>query len=116
MLGFGAHLDPRVALLRAVTEMNQMLVPSLRRLRSRRRRDRTPRTRSGALAGDGDHREPALSAAAGGTAPCPRRRTPRAWADDVGDDVLRCQAWSSAGMEMLVLDQTRPRSACRSPR
>ena len=25
MPGFGAHLDPRVALLRAVTEMNQML-------------------------------------------------------------------------------------------
>ncbi len=26
MLGFGAHLDARLALLRAVTEMNQMLV------------------------------------------------------------------------------------------
>src|SRR6185295_2261450 len=25
MFGFGAHLDPRIALLRAVTELNQML-------------------------------------------------------------------------------------------
>ena len=34
LMGFGAHLDPRVALLRAVTELNQMLamfVPGLRR-------------------------------------------------------------------------------------
>ena len=29
MFGFGAHLDPKIALLRAVTELNQMLVPLL---------------------------------------------------------------------------------------
>ena len=34
---------------------------------------------------------------------------PRAWADDVADDVRACQALvARAGMEMLVLDQTRP--------
>ena len=38
MLGFGAHLDPRVALLRAVTEMNQMLVQPAREPAQRRGR------------------------------------------------------------------------------
>jgi ribosomal protein S12 methylthiotransferase accessory factor len=33
----------------------------------------------------------------------------RAWADDVMEDVRACQALvERAGMEMLVLDQTRP--------
>ena len=30
LIGFGGHLDPRIALLRAVTELNQMLVWLLR--------------------------------------------------------------------------------------
>jgi ribosomal protein S12 methylthiotransferase accessory factor len=34
---------------------------------------------------------------------------PRAWADDLTEDVRACQALvERAGMEMLVLDQTRP--------
>jgi hypothetical protein len=51
------------------------------------------------------------------TAPSPssRRRSgaaaayPRRWVDDLRDDVRRCQAIVEAkGLEMLVLDQTRP--------
>jgi hypothetical protein len=33
----------------------------------------------------------------------------RAWSDDLREDVLRCQEVAErAGMELLVLDQTRP--------
>jgi len=111
MFGFGAHLDPRIALLRAVTELNQMLVVMLD-------------------LGSGERRGPAtfpdvehelrhwMESATLANQPClvPAEGTParvaadfsRRWADDLRDDVLACQALVERhGMEMLVLDQTR---------
>jgi ribosomal protein S12 methylthiotransferase accessory factor len=107
MFGFGAHLDPRIALLRAVTELNQMLAWVL----------------------DGEGEEPMdaiqdsetvdwLKTATLANQPylVPDGHTsresadyPRRWAGDLKEDVLACQALvEGLGLEMLVLDQTRP--------
>jgi ribosomal protein S12 methylthiotransferase accessory factor len=108
MPGFGAHLDPKIALLRAVTEMNQMLSSPLLG-RPAKGVDKEP------IDPDTAHwlemattaNQPYLLPAEG-----PRRTAasyPQVWADDVVDDVRACQALvERAGMEMLVLDQTRP--------
>jgi bacteriocin biosynthesis cyclodehydratase domain-containing protein len=108
MLGFGAHLDPRVALLRAVTEMNQMLSSPLLGLpeKGAEKEPVDPETahwlKTATLAN-----QPYLLPADG-----PRRLAgsyPLTWTDDVGDDVRVCRGLvERAGMEMLVLDQTRP--------
>ncbi len=108
LLGFGAHLDPRVALLRAVTEMNQMLSSPLLGLpdKGAAKEPVDPETAHW-LQTATTANQPYLLPAEG-----PRRSAaayPRAWADDVADDVRACQALvERAGMEMLVLDQTRP--------
>lgn len=108
VLGFGAHLEAKVALLRAVTEMNQMLSSPLLEQKGQQVGDpnvdpetahwlRTATTAS----------EPYLLAAN-----WPLRTAdsyPKIWADDVAEDVRDCQARvERAGLEMLVLDQTRP--------
>jgi ribosomal protein S12 methylthiotransferase accessory factor len=108
VLGFGAHLDPRVALLRAVTEMNQMLSSPLLEPQGKEPGDpaadpetahwlRTATTANQPYLLPAD--DPSRTAAS----------YPRAWADDLTEDVRACQALvERAGMEMLVLDQTRP--------
>jgi ribosomal protein S12 methylthiotransferase accessory factor len=108
MLGFGAHLDPRVALLRAVTEMNQMLSSPLLGLPDEgvEKEPVDPETahwlKTATIAN-----QPYLLPAEG-----PRLLAgsyPLTWTDDVGDDVRVCQGLvERAGMEMLALDQTRP--------
>jgi ribosomal protein S12 methylthiotransferase accessory factor len=108
VLGFGAHLEPRVALLRAVTEMNQMLTSPLLGQEGKESGDQnadpeTARWLKTATTAN----QPYLLPADG-----PARNAgswPRGWADDVTEDVRACQALvERAGMEMLVLDQTRP--------
>lgn len=106
LFGFGAHLDPDVALRRAVTEVNQGL-PALDGLDPEAAR----------AAGDPDLADWIARASPAGLpwlAPGPgAARTTRhhAWtprpdlADDVSDVQRRIEA---AGMEVLVLDQTRP--------
>jgi oxazoline/thiazoline synthase len=108
LFGFGAHLDARVALLRAVTEMNQMLgqvlyVPADEPVGARITDKGTVEwLRTATLANqpylaplDGPPRT------ASSYQPC---RT-----EDIKDDILACQALVERhGMEMLVLDQTRP--------
>ncbi len=86
IFGFGAHFDPRLALLRAFTEMNQSLpgVP--------------------VSIADEPHLHPAigmpLRMQQDFTVPQP---------SDLHDEVQRCQALAERhGLEMLVLDQTRP--------
>ena len=109
VLGFGAHLDARVALLRAVTEMNQMLASLLRDAAadglSEHLRDReTVRWLRTATVAN----QPYLLAE---EAVPPRKPGdfPYRAADDLRDDVLACQALvERQGLEMLVLDQTRP--------
>ena len=106
--GAGAHTDPRIAALRAVCELNQCL-------------SWLPRPGSGAsgpaiddplalrwwkTARVEDH--PYLAPAAG-AAPRGKAGYPVADAADARDEVERCRALVEArGMELLVLDQTRP--------
>jgi ribosomal protein S12 methylthiotransferase accessory factor len=108
LFGFGAHLDARVALLRAVTEMNQMLARALTESTEAPPEARLEDTvtldwlRTATVAN-----QPYLAPLDGPprTAACyPPCRT-----DDLKDDVLACRALVERhGMEMLVLDQTRP--------
>jgi ribosomal protein S12 methylthiotransferase accessory factor YcaO len=108
LFGFGAHLDARIALLRAVTEMNQMLGHVLRapddetapgRLTDR---ETVEWLRTATLAN-----QPYL---------VPLEKETRSLAsysfcrhDDLRDEILFCQSLvERSGMEMLVLDQTRP--------
>jgi ribosomal protein S12 methylthiotransferase accessory factor len=108
VLGFGAHLDARVALLRAVTEMNQMLSSPLLEPQGKHHCDHTadPETEHWlrtATTGNQPYLLPAEE---------PMRLAssyPRMWTDDLTEDVRACQTLvERAGMEMLVLDQTRP--------
>ncbi|QDU94141.1 TOMM precursor leader peptide-binding protein [Lignipirellula cremea] len=107
MFGFGAHLDVKIAMLRAVTELNQMLVTLI---------DTPPDTPPTVLndvetlrwltdARMEDH--PYLA-----PLPGPARKStdfPVIWTDDIREDVLFCQKTvESLGMEMHVLNQTRP--------
>lgn len=95
LLGFGAHLDPRIAASRALAELNQFLPVALsgRRLRL----FTAPLSEAGFLLPD------------------PRQR-PRRLADfdfhpsdDLRDDVERCVARAATlNLETLVLEQTRP--------
>ncbi|HEY7330056.1 MAG TPA: TOMM precursor leader peptide-binding protein [Gemmataceae bacterium] len=108
MPGFGAHLDPRVALLRAVTEMNQMLASPLLESTGRELGDQAadPETahwlRTATVAN-----QPYLLPADG--PPLTAASYRHDWADDVLEDIRACQARvERAGMEMLILDQTRP--------
>jgi ribosomal protein S12 methylthiotransferase accessory factor len=112
LFGFGAHLDPRIAVLRAVTELNQFLVFHA---------DESAGNRSGRdCDGDRDSEvrhwlETATLANQPYLAPDPQAAPrlasdyPRLWSDDLRDDVLFCQALiERLGMELFVLDQTRP--------
>jgi bacteriocin biosynthesis cyclodehydratase domain-containing protein len=108
LFGLGAHLDARLALLRAVTELNQMLGPvlnaSLDDPAVGRLTDRATLQwlRTATLAN-----QPYLVPLDG-----PARRAadfPACRSNDLKDDVLFCQALAERlGSELLVLDQTRP--------
>ncbi|MFJ8311736.1 MULTISPECIES: TOMM precursor leader peptide-binding protein [unclassified Streptomyces] len=108
VFGFGAHFDPRIALRRALTEMGQLL-PLVR--------DVTP-DGIGYLVDDADALDWWRRATSDGrpylTAdPALPRRGPDDWVytpnTDLGDDVAAItEAVRSRGMDLLVLDQTRP--------
>ena len=107
MLGFGAHLDAKVALLRAVTELNQMLVPLLQA---------PPDRPTGSIADPATLDWLRYATIADHPYLAPREGPPRtassyseSWTDDLREDVLACQARvEQLGLELLVLDQTRP--------
>jgi oxazoline/thiazoline synthase len=108
VLGFGAHLDPKIALLRAVTEMNQMLASPLLKGEevTTSERDTDPETaewlKSATIAN-----QPYLLGAAGPATTA--AACPRVWNDDLTADIDACRKRVEAvGLEMLVLDQTRP--------
>jgi ribosomal protein S12 methylthiotransferase accessory factor len=110
MLGFGAHLDPRIALLRAVTELVQSLAWILDAEKDGSKTSRAFEDpdvegwlKTATVANQPylapDESVPATSADS----------FPRRWADDLREDVLLCQRLVERhGMEMLVLNQTRP--------
>lgn len=94
-LGFGCHHDARLGVQRALTELNQLFDP--RDLAPARGWDRA------ALAGEAylfpDDGAPARAL---GDYPVVRR-------DDLRDDVIDCvERAARAGLETVVLDQTRP--------
>lgn len=107
MFGFGAHLEPRIAILRAVTEMNQMLVPLIMYPE-----DKLPGFLSDAdtlswlkqaTIAEQTYVLPQDGALSDSTKYAPR------WTDDIREDILYCQKKiESSGMEIIVLDQTRP--------
>jgi bacteriocin biosynthesis cyclodehydratase domain-containing protein len=105
-LGFGAHFDPKIALLRALTELNQLGSAELSAARDERvdlndDPDRQEWRKTATLAN-----QSYLAPAQGPLRS--RRDYDVPWSDDLRDDVLRCQSIvERRGMEMLVLDQTR---------
>jgi bacteriocin biosynthesis cyclodehydratase domain-containing protein len=109
LVGFGSHFDPSVALLRAITEVNQFL-PSVSHMR--------PDGTTVYLFGDELARHwwtTARLADLPYLAPDPKQAPGRTGdfvdpsTDDLAEDVRRCVAVAEkAGLEVLVLDQTRP--------
>jgi oxazoline/thiazoline synthase len=104
LLGLGTHFDPRIAILRAVTEMNQSLVIILK---------------TGDIKPDDPDFTYWLKEATVKNQPylVPDQNTalkvysdyPQHWSDDLQQDVLTCvEIAAHHGMETLVLDQTRP--------
>jgi ribosomal protein S12 methylthiotransferase accessory factor len=104
VFGFGAHLEPRVGVLRAVTEMNQFVTWTTMNL------------------GTEDPREPdamrewLLTATVAANpyflpsddAPRTASSYPKLWSDDLCEDVRQCQKIvETKGLEVLVLNQTR---------
>ena len=104
VLGFGAHLDAHIALLRAVTEMNQMLSSLLdgKGLSE----DITDRETDQWLKTATVRNQPYLLP--DGSPLRTASRYQRTCTDDISEDVRFCQSLvERRGMEMLVLDQTR---------
>ena len=110
IVGFGAHLDPRIALLRALTELNQSLVCLL---------PADPNAAEDGAFIEDEELLHWLNTASVATHPylspnqsMPRRTAqsyPVTWTDDLREDVLFCRtAVEREGMEVMVLDQTRP--------
>ena len=108
LYGAGAHMDPQIAALRAVCELNQCL-----------QWVRGPARRGGGHAVDdpvsrwwwqnGRLADHTWLAPAPGTAPRGKSDYPVPDTTDTRDDVDHCRALVEArGMEFLVLDQTRP--------
>ncbi|MEB3339444.1 TOMM precursor leader peptide-binding protein [Okeania sp.] len=101
--GFGAHFDPKIAILRAVTELNQIGLGMDRQEISQMEEGMQEWMMTATVAS-----HPYL-------APHPEIPAkvygdyPQLWSDDIYNDVLTCvKIAQAAGMETLVLDQTRP--------
>jgi ribosomal protein S12 methylthiotransferase accessory factor len=95
LLGFGAHFDPTIGVMRALTEMNQFL-PSALRGRVRRVTQADLDDTSFLPPADGSRT---------------RVRNDYLWSphDNLRQDVAACvRSTGDRGMELLVLDQTRP--------
>jgi ribosomal protein S12 methylthiotransferase accessory factor len=109
LTGFGAHFDARIALLRAVTELNQMLTAVMTDSSGKRLLQETledPEALAWLQFATLDN-QPYLIPAAGARRVLADFR--RNQSMDLRDDLLACQALvERQGMEMLVLDQTRP--------
>ncbi|MFC8571791.1 TOMM precursor leader peptide-binding protein [Streptomyces sp. NPDC057245] len=108
MLGFGAHFDPAVALRRALTEMNQLLpVVADARHDGTGYHSTAPELLGwwwGATVRNQPHLLPDGSLPERGPDGCAHRHRP-----DLGADVeAAVELLREHGMEMLVLDQTRP--------
>jgi ribosomal protein S12 methylthiotransferase accessory factor len=105
LLGFGAHGDPRVAALRAATELNQMIAwtgagDSRNRLAGSIPDSATARWLQTATV----ENQPYLAPLGVNTIAEPEPR----WSDDLRENVIRCRdEVARHGLELIVLDQTR---------
>ena len=103
ILGFGAHLDPTIAILRTLTEVNQIGLELDKVTDENRKSDATDWLLKAKLA---DH--PYLLADPNQPLKTAQDYTKR-WSDDIYTDVMTCtEILRGAGLETLVLDQTRP--------
>jgi ribosomal protein S12 methylthiotransferase accessory factor len=93
-VGFGCHFDAKLALSRALTELNQLFDPSCR----------------GPAPWDASAiEEPSFLFPDDATPSRQRGDYPVVWNEDLRDDVRECvKRAERAGLEVLVLDQTRP--------
>jgi oxazoline/thiazoline synthase len=102
-IGFGAHLDPTIAILRALTEVSQVGLEL----------DKVPDDKL-----DGESKDWMLNVTVENhpwLAPDPSvpvktaNDYPKRWSDDIYTDVMNCvKTAQTAGLEVMVLDQTRP--------
>jgi bacteriocin biosynthesis cyclodehydratase domain-containing protein len=109
ILGFGAHFDPRIAVLRALTEVNQSLpaVFSGTVDREQEYSDNTPAAVSWWKTATVEN-QPYL-APDKTSIPKVQGDYAKRWSDDFLVDVMTCvRIAEEKGLETLVLDQTRP--------
>jgi ribosomal protein S12 methylthiotransferase accessory factor len=109
LIAFGAHLDPHIALTRALTEMNQFLAPVA---------GHGPDGTVGYAGADHEQKAWWTTATTANqpyllpdrtAAASDRGRWPVLHGDDLADDLdLAGRLVAERGMELLVLDQTRP--------
>ncbi|MDX1532408.1 MAG: TOMM precursor leader peptide-binding protein, partial [Rhodothermales bacterium] len=107
-LGFGAHLDARIALLRSVSELVQLANRGLEKGKERphgkKDREEIEAWMQTATLENQPYLAPDPDAPLRGPDAFPDR-----WSDDLLDDVHLCRRIvEERGLEMLVLDQTRP--------
>lgn len=106
ILGFGAHLDPRTALLRALTELNQSL-PPVASVEGDRGYSGVNQTAISWWRSATIESQPHLCPDESGRLETRASYSSRA-SDDLRDDIAICvQSVQDRGMETLVLDQTR---------
>ncbi len=103
ILGFGAHLDPTIAIIRTLTEVNQLGLELDKVPDENLKSDATNWLLTATLA---DH--PYL--VPDSTQPLKTAQDyPKRWSDDIYTDVMTCvDIAQQAGLETLVVDQTRP--------
>lgn len=101
--GYGAHFDAKIAVLRAVTEMNQVLARVEAQYAGEAGRELHEWLSVAAIANQ-PYLAPALH-----IAPKVYNDYPQRWSDDLREDVLTCVAIAEQhNLETLILDQTRP--------
>ena len=110
VLGYGVHLDPKIAIQRALTEVNQIL-PAVLSANADGSTQYAPS--ADPLAVDwwkiATLENQRYLVPDESIAPKVCGDYPKVWSDDLRDDVMTCkQITEKHGMEMLILDQTRP--------
>ncbi|MBE9128876.1 MULTISPECIES: TOMM precursor leader peptide-binding protein [unclassified Coleofasciculus] len=109
VFGFGAHFDAKIAILRAITELNQILpaVLTMDANGSTQYRFDDPVAKAWWQTATLNN-QPYLAPDAN-IKPKVYSDYAQMWSDDLRDDVMTCvQIAEGQGMEVLVLDQTRP--------
>ncbi|HEY9617668.1 MAG TPA: TOMM precursor leader peptide-binding protein [Microcoleaceae cyanobacterium] len=102
--GYGAHFDPKIAISRAVTEVNQIGVNVDQQDYSTAPDSALNYWFSQATLANQPYLAPCVQ-----TSPKQYTDYPQHWSDDIEQDVFTCvEVARRAGLEMLVLNQTRP--------